>query len=167
MDDIMKKWTNIRFAEQVGQEKIRNPNLAHLYCGEGCFFTYDLKPNGFGGKHVVKLTFHNPDARIHRKITNAYGEFLDFPGYADGEWRDKAVFSTYPPKMRFLFTCKPFEAGKMELYWTFQPDGRYYEDDDGFGGTPEDEIQLVTVLDSKGSFLQSFQEESDFKKQHS
>lgn len=44
----------------------------------------------------------------------------------------------------------------QRMVWEIQPDGRYWEDDDGFGGESDLEILLYTYLDDKGNFTGSF-----------
>ena len=38
------------------------------------------------------------------------------------------------------------------MLWQIQPDGRYWEDDDGFGGSPDEEVTLYAFLDEEGNF---------------
>ena len=38
-----------------------------------------------------------------------------------------------------------------------QPDGMYWQDEDGYRGTSDEEVRLYTFLDSKGNFTGPFQ----------
>lgn len=129
-------------------------------CGDGCYFTYDEYSNSLGGYHAGKLVFHNPSAGIVRWITDRQGNFLDFPGYKQGPWMKNVNYSLEEHRIRFAHRIGAFKNGKLTFYWTFQPDGRYYEDDDGFGITHDVEIQLVSTMNRKGEFLQPFHQES-------
>ena len=42
------------------------------------------------------------------------------------------------------------------MTWCIQPDGRYYEDEDGFGAERQDEISLYALLDEEGRFTTKF-----------
>ena len=44
----------------------------------------------------------------------------------------------------------------MIMLWEIQPDGRYWEDEDGFGGTSDAEVTLYTFLDENGDFTGPF-----------
>ena len=125
-------------------------------CGEGCYFTYIQRGNGLGGYHAINLIFHNPSACIHREITNERGEFLDFPGYIEGDWVKYAKYPLDRHIMRFSHRTGILKEGKIMFCWTFQPDGRYYTDDDGFGMEDDKEITLISVMNTEGEFIQPF-----------
>ena len=42
------------------------------------------------------------------------------------------------------------------MIWMIQPDGRYWADDDGFGGSGALEVQLYAYIDENGKFLSKF-----------
>ena len=43
-------------------------------------------------------------------------------------------------------------SGRIIMLWQIQPDGRYWEDDGGFGGSSDEEVTLYAFLDEKGNF---------------
>lgn len=49
-----------------------------------------------------------------------------------------------------------FHNGEAEVSWQINPDGRYYEDEDGFGMTDDEEITLLGKIDSTGKVVQKF-----------
>lgn len=49
-----------------------------------------------------------------------------------------------------------FHDGKAVVSWCIQPDGRYWEDEDGFGGTSDVEIELYSLIDRQGRFCLPF-----------
>jgi hypothetical protein len=49
-----------------------------------------------------------------------------------------------------------FQDGKATVQWQINPDGRYYEDDDGFGGTSDVEISLWGKIDRTGKVIEPF-----------
>ena len=50
---------------------------------------------------------------------------------------------------------KPGED-KLNFYWTFQPDGRYYADEDSFGMEHDIDNKLVSVMNKKGKLIEPF-----------
>ena len=42
------------------------------------------------------------------------------------------------------------------MIWTIQLDGRFWEDEEGFGGTSDNEIRLSAILDKNGRFITPF-----------
>ena len=52
-----------------------------------------------------------------------------------------------------------FRDGKAEVTWEINPDGRYYMDEDGYGMTDDEEIELVGIVDRTGKVIQKFRYE--------
>lgn len=42
------------------------------------------------------------------------------------------------------------------MRWEVNPDGMYYRDEDGFGMTDDDEINLEGAIDRKGNVVKKF-----------
>jgi len=59
------------------------------------------------------------------------------------------------PQIRFRTSFEKREDGWIML-WQIWPDGRYWEDDDGFGMTNDEEITLYTFVNSDGEFTGPF-----------
>ena len=49
-----------------------------------------------------------------------------------------------------------FKDGVADVMWQINPDGRYYQDDDGFGMTDDDEIALWGKIDRTGKVVVPF-----------
>ena len=49
-----------------------------------------------------------------------------------------------------------YSNGVAEVNWQLQPDGRYYMDEDGFGMTSDNEINLYGAIDRKGRVVRKF-----------
>ena len=111
--------------------------------------------NMFGGYTYAGITlFH--DGRFVRQITNDYEVFVDFPGVEGGEWESK-LSSNLTPRVRFNIWFYPFNSdGRASIEWVAQPDGRYWEDDTGFGRTYDDEVSLIAEIDKEGKFVTKF-----------
>lgn len=57
---------------------------------------------------------------------------------------------------RYWFFVHEFKGGKAAVEWTICPDGRYFADEDGFGGDDCDELTVTAVIDRKGKVLVPF-----------
>lgn len=56
----------------------------------------------------------------------------------------------------FPTLIRRFQDGIAEVEWQINPDGRYYEDDDGFGMTDDEEIALIGAIDRTGKVIKPF-----------
>lgn len=100
--------------------------------------------------------FVNEARGIRKKIVDHNGWIQDFPGIEKEEFWVKEVSSgSLMPQIRFR-TEFGRQEDKFIMRWQVQPDGRYWEDEDGFGMTPEEEIVLYTFLDLDGNFTDPF-----------
>ena len=88
------------------------------------------------------------------------GRFMDFPGIAEADMPliDTEYCETrpIPEEARRGYSLDRLRSGGYVLWWVIQPDGRYYEDDDGFGAEFQEEIRLFAVLDGNGQFTGPF-----------
>lgn len=107
--------------------------------------------NGIKSDTVI---FYNRKKRILRKIIDQ-GTICDFPGIAN----EDLVLSYYEgsnisPVTRYEYSCERYdkEGHPFIMYWTVQPDGRYYADADGFGAEHQTEIRLYAFIDDEGRF---------------
>lgn len=58
-------------------------------------------------------------------------------------------------QIRFRTDFQRMDNHTIGMVWEIQPDDRYWEDDDGFGGASDLENLLYTYLDDKGNFTVS------------
>lgn len=49
-----------------------------------------------------------------------------------------------------------YENGVAEVEWQLNPDGMYYRDEDGFGMTDDEEVNLYGAIDRKGKVVKKF-----------
>ena len=124
--------------------------------GEGYRYIYDSQRNGYGGYRPVNLYLLNDnDPGFACCIVNKHGCIMRFPGITDGPWR-AGLEIPFDEKPKFNFSIYRFTDGKAQVSWTLQPDGRYFEDEDGFGAEPFCEITLHSYIDKCGNFLCPF-----------
>lgn len=89
---------------------------------------------------------------IRKMIVDKYGKIMDFPGIQREDFWIRDVHDQYLyPQIRFR-TDFERRDGKIIMLWQVQPDGRYWEDEDGFGMEPEEEVTLYAFLQEDGSF---------------
>ena len=60
------------------------------------------------------------------------------------------------PRIRFRTDFSQQEDGNIKMIWQVQPDGRYWEDDDGYGETNDEEVCLCTFIDENSCFTGPF-----------
>lgn len=51
----------------------------------------------------------------------------------------------------------PFKNGVAEVRWQLNPGGRYFMDEDGFGMTDDEEIEIYGLIDKVGKVIAEFQ----------
>ena len=93
---------------------------------------------------------------IQKPIVDLNGNICNFPGFAQEDLWVSQVDSCYlKPLIRF---CTSFgrRGNRLIMRWEIQPDGRYWEDEDGFGGTSDAEVTLYTFLNENGDFTGPF-----------
>ncbi len=124
--------------------------------GEGyCLLYYEVR-NGLGGMHPVNYMLCKDNGTVVKQITDADGNFLDFPGIVHGEW-ERDVEGEFSQCVRFVAGVYPFENGRAKFKWMYQPDGFYFCDDSGFGAEDDVEIWLCSYFDKNGDFVQPFE----------
>lgn len=124
--------------------------------GEGFYQEYEAVPNGMGGYRMINVyLLKTDDPSFKRCIVNKSGMFENFPGIVDGDWKNELEYPL-DEKILFGFSIHGFKDGKASVEWTLQPDGRYFEDEDGFGGENCREITLYSYIDTNGSFTEPF-----------
>lgn len=116
---------------------------AHLYrqCGE-----------------VAEVIFTHKARRITKTIVDDHGHICDFPGFGEPEEIRKHMKSGKlpDPTIRFRTDFEREPDGCFLMIWEIQPDGRYWEDEDGFGGTSDAEVRLYSHINEWGCFTEPF-----------
>ena len=113
--------------------------------------------NFFPPSPAFIIMFENPQKDILAKlIVDAFGNIVDFPGFENPQLINyylEDVSDT--PHIRFSAHIKKRED-KFLFLWEIQPDGRFWEDEDGFGMGKGDETVLYSYLDDCGRFTSKF-----------
>lgn len=105
---------------------------------------------------VAEVIFTNPKKNIKRTIIDDDGVIIDFPGFEHPELIERYLKDVSDaPCVRFRSEFEKTEDAFMFL-WEIQPDGRYWEDDDGFGAESGAELILYAYLNDEGVFTSKF-----------
>lgn len=56
-----------------------------------------------------------------------------------------------------LWRPRDFKNGVAEVSWQLNPDGMYYMDEDGFGMTDDEEVEIYGFINRQGKVLVKFQ----------
>lgn len=124
--------------------------------GEGYYFEFEQVSNGMGGYRMINVYLLKlDDPAFKRCIVDGRGKIKNFPGVEKGEWVKELEFPL-SNKTQFRFWIYAYKDGKASVEWTLQPDGRYFEDEDGFGAENCEEITLYSSLDTNGFFTGPF-----------
>ncbi len=104
---------------------------------------------------IAEIILENTKTGLRKTIVDDSGRILGFPGiahrdlvslYSKGFLGERIMFSSHISLL----------DGQYALIWQIQPEGRYWEDDYGFGGTSDDEIDLYAHIDEEGNFIEPF-----------
>ena len=129
--------------------KVMNKSMSIIKCelNNICYRT---------GKTVI---FTSSSEMIKKTLVEENGRIVDFPGIE--EWTKKYVHcdlegNSLDPFVKYGVSFSSYNSTIFTMYWTVQPDGRYWADEDGFGMTNDLEIVLFTHIDDRGCFTGPF-----------
>ena len=103
----------------------------------------------------AEVVFTHPEKGIRRVIVSSGGFICDFPGIAENVPAEYASIAS-DASISFRTDFERCPDGKIKMIWEIQPDGRYWEDEDGYGGTADEEVTLWTMIDENGCFTGPF-----------
>lgn len=112
----------------------------------------------FGNKR--ECGYVNCDGELVLALTDEEGNII-FVSQNDINWEDTVVerysYSVRKLRAEYYFGGDDFENGVARITWTVLPDGRYFEDEDGFGGENNNEVNIYCYIDKKGKVIIPFQ----------
>ncbi len=136
--------------------EIDEKSLVKHSLGDEKFFVCRETSNGFGGYRMIDLyLLKESDRSFCCCIIDSNGKICNFPGFVEGAWKRELEYPL-DNKVRFAFWLYGFKDGTATVSWTLQPDGRYFEDEDGFGAEKFCEITLYSSIDENGNFICPF-----------
>lgn len=134
---------SVTFTDDFEQERVS--------LGDEYYMISQRHSNYMGGTRLSDMTLYKKPNQFVRKITDYLGCFFTDPEIENPEWGRAEM-----KQINFNSDIYPFQDGLALFSWVFQPDGRYWEDDTGFGGTSDDEIILHSLMNTFGEFIQPF-----------
>lgn len=107
---------------------------------------------------VAEVIFTHKARHITKTIVDDDGYICDFPGFDEPEEIKKHLESGNLPNpiIRFRTDFEREPDGLFLMIWEIQPDGCYWEDEDGFGGTSDAEVCLYSHINELGCFTEPF-----------
>lgn len=144
---------NKSIEEKTKQSDHKEPRFK---LGSGYYFEFNDVSNGYGGYRMINVyLMKTDDTSFRRCIVDGNGRIKNFPGIEKGEWIKNLEYPLNN-KVQFRFWIYEYKDGKASVEWTLQPDGRYFEDEDGFGGENCEEITLYSHINTNGIFTEPF-----------
>lgn len=116
------------------------------------------------GAEIFGYVKNDPMVEFVNKETNEWKIIIDwdrnivnFPGIEDIEDIEPYIGegSLYP-QIAFGASFHECENGNYMMLWKVQPEGRFWEDETGFGRNSDDEIILYAYLNHEGDFTGPF-----------
>lgn len=121
------------------------------------WYTFGAHRYRYSGEKVEVL-FTDLETGESHFIVDDKGKICRFPGIEKEDIWIKEVKSLkyLQPIVQFRTSFEKWDDTRYIMLWQVQPDGRYWEDDDGFGMENDEEIILYAFLDKKGNFIGKF-----------
>ena len=69
---------------------------------------------------------------------------------------EEAIRRAMEFSFHFPSSISSYENGVAEVRWQLNPDGRYYMDEDGYGMTDDEEIEIYGYIDRRGKIVAKF-----------
>lgn len=108
-------------------------------------------------KNDPVVEFVNEETKERKMIINWERDIVDFPGIENKD--DILPYmgegSLYP-QVVYGACFQKCENGNYMMLWQVQPDGRFWEDETGFGSTSDVKIILYAFLNREGDFIGPF-----------
>lgn len=137
------------------------------------YSTLDLG-EGMAVLHKNFWGFYKPWMVINHNKKTAF-EFMDDSETLltvtenDIDWKslkklpEDAILRAKYLSFHFPSFIRAFKNGVAQVDWQLNPDGRYYMDDDGFGMTDDEEINIYGFINTEGKVIVKFRSVKDYK----
>lgn len=113
--------------------------------------------NTFHLNENLSVFWVDEDRDMCRQIVDKWGNIRNFPGITYCEqFVNEFGKHEVEPVVRFDTRFARFADGRYLMVWTVRPDGRYWEDDWGFGAEDYEDVCLYSIIDQNGNFVQPF-----------
>lgn len=102
--------------------------------------------------HNAKTAFEFMDS--HERLVTVTTDDIDFDSLKD--LYEDVIEVAQCLSIHFPSFIRWFHNGVAQVDWQLNPDGQYYMDDDGFGMTDDEEIEIYGFIDTEGNVLVKF-----------
>lgn len=134
----------------LGIESPKSDNVVNY--GDGVLINYTKD-----GEIILKNTILDKEVMIMNKdgiLVNIRDGDIDFSRVDLLENPENA----HHLSTKYGFSLGRFEDGVAQLCWTLYPDGRYFADEDGFGGENCNETTIYAYIDTLGDIIIPFRD---------
>ena len=122
-----------------------------LDLGNGYFIQSKRVTNHMGGCKLVDMTLYRKPFHFIRKVTDYLGIFFSKPQIENPEWDNYEI-----KRIDFFSDILPFHDDLALFIWELRQEGRYWEDDTGFGSNDEKQIVLYSLMNTSGELVVPF-----------
>ena len=160
--DFFKRETSPKVNEQARElyNKLMSPEYQLIYNFE------DRGENMTIAKEVI-LQYWKPRFLLDNNTRCAYefmtgNEVLCKVSDDDIDWdslkglSETCLRRVHVHDAHFPTMVRMFHDGVAEVSWQVNPDGMYYMDEDGYGMTPDEEVELIGYIDRQGNVVKKF-----------
>lgn len=129
--------------------------------GEGMSIIHEC----INGWWKPRFLLNNEDKKAYEVMNGnqvlmlAEEEDIDWESLSD--LPEEAVLTAQYYSFRFPSFVRRFYNGVSLVSWQLNPDGRYYMDDDGFGMTNDEEVEIYGFIDKEARVIVKFQAAGD------
>lgn len=129
--------------------------------GEGTSIVHEC----INGWCKPRFLLNNEDKKAYEVMNGnqvlmlAEEEDIDWESLSD--LPEEAVLTAQCYSFRFPSFVRRFYNGVSLVSWQLNPDGRYYMDDDGFGMTNDEEVEIYGFIDKEARVIVKFQAAGD------
>lgn len=127
--------------------------------GDGFYIVTEKCRNGLGGFCWCNVELRKHDDTSFRAEILRNQQFVNFPGLVHGKWEEDTERRGVKEVNQFASRIYPFVGETAVFQWMVQPDGRYWEDEDGYGGYDDYEVVLYALLNKEGRFITPFSDQ--------
>lgn len=161
-NNVTTERTPEQWYEQLSSETYSNYPFNSTDLGEGMSVIEEVIMQYWKPRFLVD----HESKRAYEFMNN--NEYLQTVGSDDILWssltgvseealdRARRLFAHYPTFIR------KYKNGVAEVSWQINPDGQYFMDEDGFGMTNDEEIEIYGFIDRTGKVVVKFQMINDF-----
>lgn len=140
----------------LNTDKYRNGLYKTSNLGEGMAVVYQViwgwwKPR-FLLNHNAKTAFEFMDS--YQCLVTVTNEDIDWASLK--KLPEEVIYRAECLSFQFPSFIRGFQNGVARVDWQLNPDGRYYMDDDGFGMTDDEEIEIYGFIDMQGNVMVKF-----------